>query len=136
MISRASCDTISPPSMLKRDDTQGNKIRSLILYYLSTYILIFPEEILYFPSLLVSILHFKLMKDFNSQGTCAISFRQHVPLSIFPGFSTLSEGSPPGADVLSIEFFILSLLVRNRKIFNSPSLRYLHIHKPVHAKCF
>ena len=109
LFSRASCDTISPPSMLKRDDTQGNKICSLFHYYLSAYILIFPEEILYFCGLLVSILHFKLMKDFNSQGTCTLSFPQHEPLSIVSGFSTLSEGSPAGTDVLHIEFFFLRL---------------------------
>ena len=136
LFSRASCDTISPPSMLKRDDTQGNNIHSLLHYYLSAYILIFQEEILYLPTLLVSIFHFKLMKDFNSRGSCTLSFPQHVPLSIVSGFSTLSEGSPPGTDILSIEFFVLSLLGRNRKIFNSTSLRYLHIHKSVHAKCF
>ena len=34
LFSRASCDTISPPSILKRDDTQGNKIRSLFHYCL------------------------------------------------------------------------------------------------------
>lgn len=77
-----------------------------------------------------------LMKDFHSQGICTLFLTQHVPLSMASVFPTPSEGPPPGWCTKYRLLCSEPHLLRNRKMFNTPSLRYFLILKSVHAKCF